>query len=169
LNVDGSAAFGISSVIVAFVIPHKRHGDIYRYIMEYAQKSGLFNPTELTFINYCRLYLHVTTVSDFFNASGTAILPHMFQCRRPPWFNPNHYITLQRRPSDYQIRKRWQRLCREFCTGDGSIAMFLSFGHWKFKAAGQVLRRESYYVSGIWPILYHWQDNNYWECHPLAT
>ena len=137
--------------------------------MEYAQQSCLFNTTELTFINCCRLYLHVTTVSELFNASGTAILPHMFQCLRPPWFNPNHYVTRQRRPSDYQIRKRWQRLCREFCTEDGAIAMSLSFGPRKFKTVGQSLRRESYYVSGIWPMLYHWHEDTYWECHPLAT
>jgi len=60
-------------------------------------------------------------------------------------------------------------LCREFCTEDGAIAMSLSFGPWKSKAADQMLRRQSYFVPGIWPILYHWHDEAYWQCHPLAT
>jgi hypothetical protein len=150
-----------------FVIPSERHGDIH--IMDYAQRCRLFTEAEMKLLNYCRLYLHVTTVSELFNASGTAILPHMFNCRRSPWFNPNQYVTRQRRPSEYQIRHRWQRFCREFCQHDGTIAMSLSFGNWISKSTNQLLRRESYYVPGIWPILYHWHEDCYWECHPLAT
>jgi len=64
-----------------FVIPHERHGNIY--VMEYAQQSCLFNPTKLTLTNYCRLYLHVTTVPELINAGGTAILPHSFNAAGP--------------------------------------------------------------------------------------
>ena len=64
------------------VVPTERTNDIY--IMEYAIRCKLFNDKELKIINYCRQYLHVTTVSELFNAEGTKILPHIFQCCRPP-------------------------------------------------------------------------------------
>jgi len=75
----------------SFVVQPERDGDIF--IMEYAQQSRLFTTAELRFINYCRLYLHITTVSELFNAAGTAMLPHMFQCRPSPWRRPDHFIT----------------------------------------------------------------------------
>jgi len=63
----------------------------------------------LKILNYCRLHLHVTTVSELFDADGLYVLPHIYQCSREPWFNPSQYITLQRRPSEHQIRHKWQR------------------------------------------------------------
>ena len=151
----------------SFVVQPEREGDIF--IMEYAQQCRLFNTAELRFINYCQLYLHITTVSELFNTAGTAMLPHMFQCRPSPWRRPDHFITRQQRPSTYQITKRWQPLCCEFCLEDGTITMSISLGAWTNRPAGRFQRRESYYVPGIWPIIYHWHDGAYWECHPLAT
>lgn len=57
--------------------------------MDFAQSCGLFNHKELAILNYCRLYLHVTTVSELFDASGSHIIPDLFYCRREPWFNPD--------------------------------------------------------------------------------
>ncbi len=34
------------------------------YIMDYATECGLFSSQDLKILNYCRLYLHVTTVSE---------------------------------------------------------------------------------------------------------
>jgi hypothetical protein len=58
------------------VIPPEREHDIY--IMEYAIRSKLFSEEDIQIINYCRQYLHVTTVSELFNAEGTTMHPHMF-------------------------------------------------------------------------------------------
>ena len=76
------------------------------YIMRYAMECGEFNDEDLRIINYCRLYLHVTTVSELFNAAGTRIIPELFKCRREPWFDTQTYITLQARPRDYQKKKQ---------------------------------------------------------------
>lgn len=72
-----------------FVQPPERLGDIH--IMDYAMQCGSFKPANIKIVNYCRLYLHVTTVSELFNAAGTHILPAMLQCRRSPWFDPATY------------------------------------------------------------------------------
>ncbi|KAG9289770.1 hypothetical protein G9A89_021703 [Geosiphon pyriformis] len=42
--------------------------------MDYARLCGLFNEDDLAIINYCRLYLHVTTVSELFDPSGRHML-----------------------------------------------------------------------------------------------
>ena len=90
-------------------VPPEREGDIY--IMEAAIRSKAFTPKALRIINYCRLYLHVTTLSDILTTSATKILPHMYQCQRPPWWDDTKFITIQRRPSSYQIKHQWQKLC----------------------------------------------------------
>jgi hypothetical protein len=79
-----------------FTQPIERIGDFH--IMDYAIRSGLFDEEALRLINYCRLYLHVTTVSELFNADGTSsILPDMLSCRRAPWMDPTTVITLQKK------------------------------------------------------------------------
>jgi hypothetical protein len=103
-----------------FTQPIEWIGDFH--IMDYAIRSGLFDEEAIRLINYCRLYLHVTNVSDLLNADKTSILPDMFSCRRALWMNPTTIITLQKKPSDYQIRYRWKRLCHEWTTDDGRVS-----------------------------------------------
>jgi hypothetical protein len=91
--------------------PIERLGDFH--IMDYAIQSGCFDEEALRIINYCQLHLHVTTISELFNADGTYMLPEMFACRRAPWMDPTTIVTLQKKPGDYQIRYRWKQLCRE--------------------------------------------------------
>jgi hypothetical protein len=139
------------------------------YIMEYAIRCKLFNNKELKIINYCRQYLHVTTVSELFNSEGTKILSHMFKCHRPPWFNKHQFIIIQRRPSDYQIRHLWQKLCRQWCTHDGTSAAFLNFGKWTNQGLEMRTRRESYITKQ--KEVYHWVDSCYWllKTNPTTT
>jgi len=147
------------------VVPSERMNDIY--IMEYAIRCKLFNDKELKIINYCRQYIHVTTVSELFNSEGTKILPHMFKCHRPPWFNKHQFIIIQRRPSDYQIRNLWQKLCRQWCTHDGTAAAFLNFGRWTNQGLEMRTRRESYITQQ--KEVYHWVDSCYWLLETNST
>jgi hypothetical protein len=50
--------------------PLQRHLD--KYIMEEVLSSQLFQPRKIKYVNYCRLYLQVVTLSDIYNAQGTA-------------------------------------------------------------------------------------------------
>jgi hypothetical protein len=134
--------------------------------MDYAIQSGLFNEEALRLINYCQLYLHVTTVSELFNAGGTSMLPDMLSCRRAPWMDSTTIITIQKKPSDYQIRYRWKRLCREWCTDDGRVLEAIQLRQWLRPPQKLRLRRSTYIESGLMPILYHWIDNCYWEYLP---
>jgi len=53
-----------------FVQRPERLGDLH--IMDVARRSKRYSPTDLRLLNYCRLYLHVTTVSELMDAIGTA-------------------------------------------------------------------------------------------------
>jgi hypothetical protein len=119
------------------------------HIMDYAISSGLFDDEQIKIANYHRLYLNVTSVSELFDASGTHMLPHMFECIRPPWFNPSTVITLQRRPSGFQRRTVWKRLCREWCTHDLTIAASLTLGPRTVPGNVLRLRRETYWEVSV--------------------
>jgi hypothetical protein len=144
-----------------FVQPPERHGDVH--IMEYAITCGHFDKDALHILNCCRLYLHVTTVSELFDATGQHMLPHMFNCTKPSYFNPDTIITLQRRPSEYQIRYRWKRLCREWSKSDGTIAESITLGPWLAPSNQLRLRRSTYFENSLRRAIYHWNDGTYWE------
>jgi hypothetical protein len=76
-------------------------GDSYIMDIGRERESRLFHDKGLRIINYCRLYLHITTVLELFDADGIAIMPHMRHCERPPWFDPLQIVTIQRRPSKH--------------------------------------------------------------------
>ena len=91
-------------------MPPERTNNVY--LMEWAvvQHSEL-STKAILILNYCRLYLHVTTISKLFNETGSTILPHMLECKRPPWFNTNQYMPIQLRPRPHQIKTIWKPFC----------------------------------------------------------
>jgi hypothetical protein len=148
-------------------VPHEREFD--QHIMESVISSKLFSLADIKIINYCRLYLHVTTISELFDATGQHILPYMYNCTRPAWFDKTKYVTLQPRPSDYQIRTKWKRFCRQWCTSDGVIAASVTLGRWLPSTTTLRPRRESYYTfTRQHPIIYHWVDTSYWLLTPIS-
>lgn len=86
----------------------------------------------------------------------------MFQCQRPSWFNPSTYITLQRRPSAYQIKYCWQRLLRQWCNSDGKIAASLNLGQFIQPGSNLRLRRSTYLIGTNNQQIFHWSDDKYW-------
>ena len=137
-----------------FIPQLERVGD--QYIMEYALRSQNFTAPEICVINYCRLYLHIATISELFNAQGNKILPDMFACRRSPWYHPRHNTTIQQRPSSYQIKYQWQRLCREWCREDGTISEELQLGPWQQTSDQMRNRRSTYLAMHSSQVIYHW-------------
>jgi len=138
------------------------------FIMEHARNCGLFTQKDLEVLNYCRLYLHVTTVSELFQADGETMNPELFHCRREPWFNPHTYVTLQARPTDYHVRTKWQRLCRQWTTLEGKLAASMTLGKWKCSGEKLRRRRESYITSTEPKRIYRWHQGSYWEYRPTA-
>jgi hypothetical protein len=145
-------------------MPPERENDIH--IMDWVcQNREIFKDNNIKIINYCRLYLHVTTLSELFDAQGDTMLDYMYQCRRPPWFNSRQYITIQRRPSEHQITKKWKRLCHMWCSPTTLKRLSkISLGPWTHKATGFRPHRQSYIeVTDHEHIqLYHFHDNKYW-------
>ena len=68
-----------------YVIPPERHKDIH--IMKWASASPTFLHNNLKTLNYCRMHLHVTIISELFHIASTQILPYMYDCVWPPWYN----------------------------------------------------------------------------------
>jgi hypothetical protein len=59
---------GLLQIAKAKIQPLQRHRDQYTVLA-----SQLFKSREIKFINYCRLYLQVLSLSDMFNAQGNAL------------------------------------------------------------------------------------------------
>jgi hypothetical protein len=143
----------------------ERTSDIY--IMEHAIRCKLFDCDDVRIINYCRQYLHVTTVSELFDASGLKLLPHILKCQRAPWQDATQYIILQHRPSDYQIRTRWLRFLRQFSNNDNTIKTSSALGTWSHTGIQLRSRRESYLSTES--RLYHWHEGCYWDLRLSRT
>jgi hypothetical protein len=151
-------------------MPPEREHDIH--IIDWVcQRRNIFQDRDIKIINYCRQYLHATTVSELFDANGEFMLEYMYQCHRPLWFNTKQFVTLQRRPSNYQIRKKWQPLCRMWCDAiTRRRAPHVDFGDWTHKATRVRPYRQTYIESNDdgSSTIYHFHDQKYWSTkqHP---
>ena len=148
-----------------YIVSPEREND--RYIMEEASALNIFSHHDLKIINYCRLFLNITTVSEMMDATGTKILPYMFKCQRPPWFNPTQNTTIQSRPSEHQVKFKWQRLCRQWCRDDLTVGdTYIMHGKWINPIKPYRNRRESYMECGKIPRFYHWTGQTYQRLAP---
>ena len=133
-----------------------------KYLMDVVIQSKQFSETEIRIINYCRLYLHLTTVSEMFDANRNTLMEHIVKCHRAPWFDPTLNVAIQRRPSDYQIRTKWQRRVCNLVKASSPPT-----GQWILPLR---LRRETYSIPGDGTSrLYHWYAGSYWECSPARV
>jgi hypothetical protein len=143
----------------SFIPQPERHDDMY--IMEVATKSQQFTEKDLHIINYCRLYLHITTISEMFDADGNLIMEHIRKCNRAPWFDPAINVSIQRRPSEHQIRTRWRSMCAVASTSPPPC------GSWILPLR---IQRKTYCLAGLdTSIIRHWYAGSYWECSPARV
>ena len=149
-----------------YVIPPERTQDVC--IMQWATTSKLFSTKTIKILNYCRLYLHVTTVSELFTLHDNKILPYMYTCTRPPWFNQKQYMPIQPRPSSYQIRKIWQPFCDKWQNLIQTNTVILG------ETTGRATHFRPYrqtYQDILLPHMpiFHWIADCYWAMTPLTT
>ena len=140
--------------------------------MDWIIQSGIYKPKDVKILNYCRIYLNVCTVSELFDASGNTMLHHMYHCHRPLWFNPQQFLIIQRRPSQYQIDKKWKVFCQQWCSPQTlhrkpSIPPFGSWTH----SSGPRPRRESYVDPSATPrpAYYYFNEQAYWKMNPIPA
>lgn len=104
----------------------------------------------------------MTTVSELLQPNGKTLIPYLFDCRREPWFNPTTFVTLQRRPSGFQIRTKWQKLLRQLTSTSGELAASIDLGSWAVPSHKLRRRRQTYFQPSTHAI-YHWRGDSYCE------
>ena len=78
---DALHRFGATIETDNSFVPRPERDDDDRYIMEVAIQSKRFTDKDLRIINYCRLYLHLTTISEMFDANGHSLMDHPSTCQ----------------------------------------------------------------------------------------
>ena len=116
--------------------------------MDIARRSKQYSPQATRQLNYCRLYLHVTTVSELYDQTGTALLPHIVQCERPPWFDPATITVLQQRPTSRKCLQQWRAFCQHITRIVPSVGDWLPRRNTPLR-----LRRKTYRTNGSMPLM----------------
>jgi hypothetical protein len=140
---------GSLQIANATIQPLQRQGD--KYIMDVVLASNLFKAREIKFLNYCRLYLQVLTLSDMYNAQGDALAVGIYNGYRSHTQSRSTLLEpFQERPNS-QAWSLWRRFLRHITT-DGCW-VYDPLGPWH---AGLSTRR-------LWPSYYSpSQDFMYW-------
>jgi hypothetical protein len=92
------------------------------HIMDAIIQSGQFSLTEIRQLNYCRLYLQSTTISDITNANGDVMDKYMYQGEinhSSSSINKWHRVN-QERPADKHWLL-WQKATKLWSTDDGRL------------------------------------------------
>ena len=76
----------------AYVPPIQRVGDFH--LMDIIIDSGKFTATQISRINYCRVYLSVHTVSDITKANGVWIHPEFMNGDRSKYTPTNQQMHI---------------------------------------------------------------------------
>jgi hypothetical protein len=84
-----------------------------QHLMEVAIQLKIFKPSHLRKINYCRLYLNVSTISDIANANGDMIDPAMYEGNKDQTMSKGVWQEVHQEKPDNTSWSMWRRLCRE--------------------------------------------------------
>ena len=137
----------------------ERHGD--RYIMDVALACPCLTQCEIKFINYCRLYLQVLTISDMCNAVGNELADGIlkgYRCRSQSYSILEE--PLQARPNE-SVWGIWRRFLRSFCYEKTKLMRPLGPWHAQFSTRR---RWPNYYVPDT-DIIHHQTDEGIYTDH----
>jgi hypothetical protein len=90
--------------------PLMREND--QYLMEIATNMGKFKPHQLQRINYCRLYMNVTTVSEITNAKGDMLDPAMLNGDRATTMSSDRWQRVNQQRPDRVSWNLWNQVCK---------------------------------------------------------
>lgn len=110
---------GTLEVDASHCYPPQRQND--RHLMDLAYESKLFTSKELKRLNYCKLYMQVTMVSDITDVSGNRFQLGVFTGQRElmqSW--PKELQAIQDKP-DYHSWRCWVRLMRWIGKQEGTL------------------------------------------------
>jgi hypothetical protein len=148
-----------------FIVQPERLGDVH--LMDWILNSKRYDNKQIRILNCCRIFLHITTISELTDASGKMIQPHMFLCQRPKWFNHNQYMPIQPRPSHHQIRTLWKPMCKLILQDITNEQINLK--NWTGIDTSKRPFRPSYSETiGDIQNHYHWIQDAFWILKPYV-
>jgi hypothetical protein len=136
-----------------YVVPTQREGD--RHIMDIARESNMFQEAKLSPLNYCRLYMGATTISDLTSPAGIHLAPDLsFSNTTLPSTDRIHRAHQSRPHTLFWMY--WLRFLRSIAYRRGKLKQPL--GNWQHP--GSRLRR-------TWHVYYDQQHHRVY--HRSAT
>jgi hypothetical protein len=144
---------GSLQIAQAKIQPLQRQGN--QFVMDVVLGSKLFKPREIKFLNYCRLYLQVLSLSDMYNAQGNALAVGIYDGYRAHSQSQSKLLEPFQERTNSQVWSLWRRFL-SFLTVDGCW-VYDPLGPWN---AGISTRRQwpSYY-SDSQDLLYRFNCN----------
>jgi hypothetical protein len=109
------------------VLERQREGD--SFIMDYVTQHPQFQPGQIKRVQYCRLYLGVTTVSEICNAAGTAIIPALYKGDKSSVETYSRWHNVHQKKPDARSWAQWRRACRLFSTHSKQV-LHQRLGNW---------------------------------------
>ena len=126
-----------------------------QYIMDMVVRSGKFKPGEIKRINYCRLYLNVTTVSEITNANGNIIDPGMLEGNKDSINTSSRWQAVHQKRPDKTSWKLWKRVCKSISVKIHHRQYLVEpLGSWIVKPE-QMRREWPFWHDPIQNLLYH--------------
>ena len=117
-------------------------------IMDYILHSTKYTQVEKTYLNRCRIFLKVETLSDLVNAAGTHLLSASYFCMEEAILPTTVLWPHQPRPGP-KHRSLWQKFLDEWCITP-SFTLQQPLGLW---TGDIVLKWNAYYDTTIHTVL----------------
>jgi ribonuclease HI len=87
-----------------------------QHIMDIILQSKKYKPHQIRKINYCRLYMNVTTLSEITNAKGDMIDPAMIEGKRENTISQEKWRRIHQQKPDAASWNLWKRMCKDIST-----------------------------------------------------
>eukprot|EP00957_Ditylum_brightwellii_P165607 12606976-Ditylum_brightwellii.AAC.1 len=97
------------------VYPLQRIND--KHIMSHIIKSGKFEAKEIQHINYCQMYLNVTTIVDVTLANGKQLDPHMLNSTRSLLSSKSIHMEINQAKPGHGSWNTWRNAMKLWATG----------------------------------------------------
>jgi hypothetical protein len=94
--------------------PKTREND--QHIMDIVLQSKKYKPHQIRKINYCRLYMNVTTLSEITNAKGDMIDPAMIERNKEETLSQEKWRRVNQQKPDAASWNLWKNMCKDVST-----------------------------------------------------
>ena len=133
-----------------------------RHIMDMVLANSKWKPTHIKRINWCRLYLNVTTLSDITNAQGNQIDPAIYTGDLDSIQARCTWQCVYQKKLDNSSWKIWRQFCRSFTTSapHRRYNLIQPLGDWLVPAS-QMRRQWLYWHDPILSHLYKKHPQHY--------